>query len=245
MRASPLLVTVPGSNIGHEHFATNNGKMMKIKRLIRSTSVLGVGVLLMAASAQAGVIVTFTTNAAGSEFAGGITGDILDSTSGQFATLTFTPDTSSDSGLPSGIDLGDFLLVCSTCTTSQDTIFGSFTFDLIVTDKTDNATGEFVATSSGGTVSSNSSTIQIDWTMPIGLQVGPGTSNTLSGNFNLTDFDIVSPITLVVAPNSGTPPGDTRVQGQINSTPEPPTFVLIGAALFGLGMIPRKKAAHH
>jgi hypothetical protein len=218
---------------------------MKIRRLIQSTSLMGLGVLLMAASAHAAVIISYTTNAAGTEFVGGVNSDILDSTSGQFATLTFTPNTSSDSGVPSGIDLGDFLLVCSTCTTNQDTIFGSFTFDLIVTDKTDNATGEFVATSGGGTVSSNSSTIQIDWMLPIGLQVGPGTSNAVSGNFNLTDFDILSPITLVVAPNSGTPPGDTRVQGQISVAPEPPTFILIGGALFGLGMIPRKKPARH
>jgi hypothetical protein len=214
---------------------------MKIKRLIRGTSLIGVGVMLIAARAHAGVIISFSTSAVGSEFVGGINSDILNSISGKPATLTFTPDVSADSGIPSGIDLGDFLLVCSTCTTTQDTIFGSFTFDLIVTDTTDNATGEFVATSSGGTVSSNSSTIQIDWMTPFGLQVGPGTSNVVSGNFHLTDFDIVSPITLVVAPNSGTPPGDTRIQGQINATPEPPTFVLIGSALLCLGMIPRKK----
>jgi hypothetical protein len=217
--------------------------MMKINAFFQNILLSGVAVLTMLGSARASNIISYTTNAAGTEFVGGVNSDVLKSISGQIATLTFTPNTSSDTGVPSGIDLGDFLLVCATCTTNQDTIFGAFTFDLIVTDTTDGATGEFIGTSTGGTVSSNSSTIQVDWTAPPGLQLGPGTSYALSGSFGLTDFDIISPVTLIVAPNSGNPPGDTRVQGQVNSAPEPTTFVLTAGALLGFGMIRRRKLA--
>jgi hypothetical protein len=217
--------------------------MMTINALFQTILRTGVAVLTMLGSARASTIISYTTNAAGTEFVGGVNSDVLKSVSGQNATLAFTPNASSDTGFPSGIDLGDFLLVCATCTTNQDTNFGGFTFDLIVTDTTDGATGEFIGTSTGGTVSSNSSTIQIDWTEPPGLQLGPGMSYALSGSFNDTDFDLVSPVTLIVAPNSGNPPGDTRVQGQVNSTPEPTTFVLTAGVLLGLGMIRRRKSA--
>jgi len=216
---------------------------MKINAFFQNILLPGVAVLTMLGSARASSIISYTTNAAGTEFVGGVNSDVLKSISGQSATLTFTPNTNSDTGVPSGIDLGDFLLVCATCTTNQDTIFGAFTFDLIITDTTDGATVEFIGSSTGGMVSINSSTIQVDWTAPPGLQVGPGTRYALSGNFGLTDFDIVSPVTLIVAPNSGDPHGDTRVQGQINSAPEPTTFVLTGGALLGLGMIRRRKSA--
>ncbi len=213
---------------------------MKVNRLIRAASITAVAVAIMAASASAGPI-SFTTNAAGTAFvAGNIGGNnlTLDSSSGQASTLVFTPNTSSASGVPSNINFGDFLLTCTTCTTLQTTFYSGFTFDLVVTDSTDGASGQFVGTSSGGTVSSNSSTIQINWQAP--LFIGPGTTNALSGNFGSTVFDMLSPISAIVAPNSGTPPGDTTIQGQISSAPEPATFGLIGGALLVLGMFRRK-----
>ena len=111
---------------------------------------------MMATSANAGTI-SYTTNSPLTEFVAGINNLTLHSILGQAGTLTFVPNTSSTSGVPSNIDLGDFLLACPTCTTNQTTVFGAFTFDLIVTDTTDTATGEFIGMSTGGIVSSTSS----------------------------------------------------------------------------------------
>lgn len=215
---------------------------------IKHVWIPGVAALLFAiAPASANTIVSFstvsyTTNSSGTGFSG--TSLVLNSVGGQAATLTFNPNTTSNSGVPSNINLGDFLLVCSTCTTAQTTTFGSFVFNLVVNDTTDGAFGKFVGTSSGGTVSSNSSTVQINWTAPAGLIIGPGTSNATSGNFGNTAFNLVSPVSLIVAPNSGTPPGDTTIQAQVTSaavSPEPATFAMIGGGLFGLGLLRKRK----
>jgi hypothetical protein len=80
--------------------------------------------------------------------------------------------------------------------------------------------------------------VQINWQNP--LTIGPGTTNALTGNFGGTSFDMVSPTSLIVAPNSGTPPGDTTIQGQINSTPEPATMGMFGGALLAFGLWRKK-----
>jgi hypothetical protein len=126
-----------------------------------------------------------------------------------------------------------------------------FTFDLVVIDQTDNVQGEFVGTSTGGTVWSDVSNVQIGFSP---TTLGPGTSNVLAGlgtTFNSTIFTITTP-SLIVAPNSGCTSGtsgpgcgDTTVQGTVNEasgTPEPTTFLLLGSALLGLGVLRRKRA---
>ncbi len=197
----------------------------------------------MTSSAFGATIVSYTTNAAGTEFVDGVNATILTSNAGQAATLTFTPNASSSSGVPSNIDLGNFILACATCTTVQSTTFGAFIFDLIVTDTTDGATGQFVGTSTGGTVSINSSTIQINWTAPVPLQLGPGTLNAITGNFGTSVFSENNPITSIVAPNSGGTPGNTTVEGYIVTMPEPGTISLLGSALVGLALLGRKKSS--
>jgi len=211
---------------------------MKIKHLLQVASTIAVAVFIMVASANATTI-TFNTNAAGTVFFGD--GLSKNSSSGAAATLVFTPDANIAVGVPSNINYGNFTLTCAACTTQAGgagAVFNAFTFDLILTDVTDGATGEFVGTSTGGTIYSDLSPINISWAP---LQLGPDGINALSGNFNGTDFTI-SNMTAIVAPNSGAVPGETTVQGFVNvPVPEPSTVSLIGSALVGLGMLRRKR----
>lgn len=214
---------------------------MKIGRIAQAALIVAAALFMMTASASASTI-TYNTNAAGTLFVGP-NSLILNSTGGASATLTFIPNVGSSSGTPSNINFGDFLLACPSCGTQLSglgTAFGAFTFDLVVTDSTDGATGTFVGSSAGGTVWSDVSNVSITWSP---LQLGPGTSNASSGNFGSTFFTISNP-TLIVAPNSGTPPGDTTVQGTVNSStgvPEPTTMLLVGCGLVGLGLVGNKR----
>jgi hypothetical protein len=222
---------------------------MKLGRLLQ-IALIAAAVLMLAASASASTI-NYTTNAPNTIFASGAgtitnAGLTLDSNGGTVsATLTFVPNSTSGVGVPSNIDLGDFLVVCAACTTQAvgtgDATFGAFTFDLVVTDSTDVATGEYVGSSGGGLVFSNESTISISW---LPLQLGPAGAGALTGNFGPTFFIITSP-TGIVAPNSGTPQGDTTVQGFVSSTavPEPATMAMVGGLLIGLAALARKRRA--
>jgi len=213
---------------------------MKLGRFIQAALII-LAVFALAASASASTI-TWNSNAAGTKFVSTTGGTItdggleLESNSGTVATLTFTPNPSSTNGVPTNIDMGDFELLCNDC---SSVTFGAFTFDLVITDTTDSASGVFVGTSSGGTVTPTSSTISINWSP---LQLGPGTTNAASGNFGTTYFSVPT-FTLIVAPNSGSPAGDTTIQGTVNSTlvPEPATLAMSGLALIGLAALARKR----
>ena len=214
---------------------------MNITQMIRTASITGAAFLMLAATAAAATI-TFNTNAAGTGFGG--TTLALNSTSGEAATLTFIAALDTVTGVPSNVNFGNFTLVCGTCSTQAGGVgatFGAFTFDLVVTDVTDGgATGEFVGTSLGGTVYSNVSPIVINWSP---LQIGPGTTGALTGDFGPTLF-ATSVFTGIVAPNSGAVPGQSTVQGFVDSAssevPEPTTLGMVGGVLLAVGLARRR-----
>ena len=213
---------------------------MKIGRFVQVASIAAAALFMMAASASASAI-TFNTNAAGTMFAGdGLT---LASSLGAAATLTFAPDGNTTFGVPSNVNYGNFVLVCSTCSTQAiggGAFFDPFTFDLVITDVSDGATGLFVGSSSGGSVWSDVSQISINW---VPLQLGPGGNHASTGDFGSAIFTI-NATTAIVAPNSGGVPGESTVQGNLASsaTPEPATLALVGGSLLGLGMLRRKRS---
>jgi len=205
---------------------------MKSKRLLQSVAMTAAAFVMTAASATA-ITITYQTTGANTGF-NGTSALLLNSTSGSAATLTFVPNASGTSGVPSNINLGDFTLACGGCTPVSGSTFSAFTFNLRITDTTNSASGTFVGSSAGGTIFSDAANLAITWAP---TQIGPGTNNAASGNFGPTFFT-KQLVTQIVAPNSGTPVGNTSVQGFVNSSeiPEPATLGLMGVAMVGLGL---------
>lgn len=216
---------------------------MQLTRTIRSAALCGAAVFMMATAARAGTITfnTAQTGSGGSGFNG--TGNlVLQSSSGADATLAFMPDLDSVNAVPGNVNFGNFTLACASCSTQAGgfgSFFNAFTFEVVIDDVTDGATGIFVGTAAAGSVYLDASTITVNW-QP--LQLGPGTSNATSGNFNSTYFQTVAQ-TKIVNPLSGAQIGSTTVQGDIASSaiPEPATLSLVGGALLGFGLLRRRK----
>jgi hypothetical protein len=211
---------------------------MQITRIIRFAAVTGAAVVMTAASARAGTI-TFNTAQTGSGGTGfnGSGNLVLNSSSGAEATLAFVPDMNSVNAVPGNVNFGNFTLACASCSTQAGGLgssFAAFTFDVVITDVTDGATGIFVGTAAAGSVFLDASTITLNW---LPLQLGPGTSNSTSGSFGPTSFQTVVQ-TKIVNPKSGAEIGSTTVQGRIDSSaiPEPATLSLGGGSV-GFGLV--------
>ncbi len=213
---------------------------MRIKSLVHTATVAGVALFMMAANASAATI-TINTNGAGTGFgAGGAGGLSLGNSSGAAATLSFTPIANTAYGVPSNVSFGTFNLSCPSCTTLANgtgSFFNSFTFEMIIGDVTDGATGKFTGTSTGGAVYSDLSGITVNWAP---LSLGPGMTNALSGDFGPSIISTTI-FTGIVAPNSNN--GQSTVQGYVDSAaiPEPATFSLLGGGLLALGFIRRRR----
>jgi hypothetical protein len=235
---------------------------MKLGRIIQF-ALIAAAVLMLAATASASSI-TFNTNQ--NPGCGGafdctefysVTGAIVSGadlvlTSGSgagTATITLDPQASSLAGSGSNISYGEIQSACTAgCSPSVGGTFGSFSVELFVQDTINsNGTGslpatlEFIGTSPGGTITSDSSNVTITWQPP--TTVGPGTSGgVLSGNLGTTDFTINATTPIVDPVTNG---GSTSVQGTVNDTslPEPATMAMVGGLLIGLAALARKRRA--
>lgn len=215
---------------------------MEIGRCVQAAPRTVVALFILVTSASAATITfnTTATGAAGTGFNGG--GSLsLNQSSGVAATLGFVADPNASVGVPSGINFGNFTLACASCTTLSGGVgatFGAFTFDMVITDVTDGATGTFVGTSAGGSVYLDQSTIVIAWAP---AQIGTGTNHASSGSFGSTFFT-TTPFTIIVNPVSGAQIGSTTVQGALGGSsgvPEPATLSMVGGALLGLAFLRR------
>jgi hypothetical protein len=200
------------------------------RHIVRIFLLLSMAAFVVASNASAATI-NYSTTGVGTLTSTGFGGGT--------STLVFTGNPGASSGTPSIVNLGDFELVCTDCSTSVAGTAGATyaagqTFQLNISDATDSATGHFTGTLGGGTVFSDSSPLMITWD---GFVVD-------SGSFQSTVFTVFSP-TPLAAPNSGSPAGDTTVQGHIDASvsavPEPATYSLVGGALVSLGLWRRKK----
>ncbi len=215
-----------------------------MKRFVQSLSFAGLSVFMVAASASAATV-TFNTNGSGTGF-NGTSNLVLNSTLGLGApaTLTYIPNPNLTISIPTNVNYGIFSLLCNSCTNLAGgigAIFPNFTFNLLITDVTDGATGRFVGTSTGNTVFRDLSQITVNW---VPSQLGTGTINALTGSFGTTSFSI-NQASRIVSPNSGLNDGQTTVQGDVSSgaIPEPVTLGLVGSALVGLVFARRKMMA--
>lgn len=118
--------------------------------------------------------------------------------------------------------------------------FDPFAFDLELRVEGSNI-GTFTMSSGGGWVYLNQSTIALSW---VPGQLGPGMSNVDQGSFGPYYF-LAPTLTGIVAPNSGTLPGLSTIQGTIGVTavPEPLNGGWIEAGSILLLLIAGQRAA--
>ncbi|BDC48114.1 hypothetical protein F183_A04300 [Bryobacterales bacterium F-183] len=164
---------------------------------------------------------------------------MLNQSSGTAATLTFTPNGPTNVNPPSNVNYGVIQLACPGCTTLSGGVgafFDPFTLDVEV--MVGGNSGTFTATSTGGWVYLNQSTISLHWEPS---QLGPGTFNLDQGTFGPIFFGNPT-LTGVVAPNSGAIPGLSTVQGPVGSVnvPESSSKVEWSVAIATLAFFSRR-----
>jgi PEP-CTERM motif len=211
---------------------------MTLKQFIQAAPIAG-ALLLTTMNASAATI-HWSTDGAGTGFNNTST-LFLNSSGGAAATLRFNPNPMGITATPSNINYGNFVMTCDTCAGKNEfggaggADFAAFTFNLFVTDFTDNATGRFVGTAAAGKVWRDSTTIDIYWSL----------METLSGDFGNTVFTTL-PMNHIIYPTAGTigvDRGSTTINGTLDAgvdIPEPSTLGLIGLGLIGLGAFRKK-----
>jgi hypothetical protein len=217
--------------------STTTGERRKtaITRFVQAALIATVALFLTAGSARADIVLN--TNAGQTDFV--VPGPIffspsVNSSSGQAATLSFTPISDTDVPVPSPVEYGHFTLTCSGCGATGSGLgatFSQITFQLDIDDTTDGAHGTLLATTAGSVTVYTDSTIEITWAPT--TQLGPGGNHSLSGSFGSTYFTIGSSTAIAF--------GDTALNGDVGAVPEPATLAMVGGAIIGLAALARKR----
>jgi len=213
----------------------------KMKKFMLSIA----GFLLVSAAPSFGTMVSFNT-VSSTLCAGNVScGVQLQSIGGvNGVTLTYKPNlgaTLNANPIASGT-FGEIWLQCNdgsiNCASVNLTPVGLVLNIIFTQTSPDPASGTVSTTSITGTIGGNSGLATIAWSMP-SVQIGTAP---------VTYTVVNSPLNIVSPSNSneqGTsplgPPGKTTIQGTVSTVPEPGTYALIGGALFGLGMLRRKR----
>ena len=204
-----------------------------IGRLVRAGWIATVALFVTVASARADIILN--TNAGQTDFvlSGPNYSPSVNQSSGQTATLSFTPVGNTDAPVPSVVDYGFFTLSCPGCGTTASgngATFSQITFDLNIDDVTDGANGTLVGTTAGSVTVYTDSAIVITW---VPTQIGPGGNHALSGSFGSTYFTVGSSTDIAI--------GTTQLDGGVGAVPEPATMAMMSGAILGLAALARKR----
>ena len=153
-------------------------------------------------------------------------------------TLTYDPITNATT-VPSEINLGE--LVTSGTGVVNGVSFVGVVLVIDIDDVTIGKSGDLPAAGFTGTVSTSSTTLQVNFgagntTVPL---FGDNPGVVLSGTQIEDTYQTYPAIQFVVDPTSNS--GITTLQGDLTQAPEPITLSMLGGGLIGLSLLKRKR----